>query len=71
MPKMIGNREDFVIHRSGHAIAFAPGVEVFVPEDSSLVKECINRGHQLVKESAPKEASVAEEASARPVVKKG
>ena len=56
MPVLIGNREDLIIHRSGHVVAFEPGKEVDVPDDKSLIKECIQHGHQLKKEAAPASA---------------
>ena len=75
MPKMIGIRSDYIIHRSGHAVAFEPGVEVFIPENKDLIKACLDHGHQIVKEAATKTEPVveAEDAPApvvRPAVKK-
>lgn len=62
MPVLIGNREDLIIHRSGHVVAFEAGKEVNVPNDKSLIRECVQRGHQLKKEAAPAPESAPEKA---------
>jgi hypothetical protein len=61
MAQMIGGREDLIIHRSGHVVAFKPGEEICVPDDKALIGECIKHGHQLKKEEivAPKKQPAA------------
>lgn len=54
MPVMIGNRNDVVRTTSGHTVAFSTGEETFVPENNSVVKACIERGHTLKKEEPAK-----------------
>ena len=47
MPYMIGKYDDVVRTKYGHVVSFQKGVEVFVPDQPEVVKECKKRGHAV------------------------
>ena len=53
MAKMIGVRDEVIRTKVGHVVNFVQGEEVFVPEDKTVIKQCVEAGHKMVKEAAP------------------
>ena len=50
MATMIGNRDDIVRSKAGHAIRFKAGEETHVPDDQYIIKQCAEQGHTLKKD---------------------
>ena len=59
MPVLIGQRDDVVRTLAGHVVGFREGKETFVPDNQSVIKACVERGHSIKKEEAPKVAEPA------------
>jgi hypothetical protein len=51
MAVMIGNRDEVVRTKAGHAIRFTAGEETHVPDDQYIIKVCSESGHTLKKET--------------------
>lgn len=54
MPIMIGNRDDRVTTLTGHVVSFKAGEESFVPDNTTVIKACLERGHALKKDEPVK-----------------
>lgn len=68
MPKMIGNRDDWVPTLQSYMVQFKEGKETYVPENEAVIKECLQRGHKLAT-AEPKGQPESRDPAVKPAVK--